>query len=323
MGSDCAPPRAARAPDRWQLVSVSVPDALPAGALITEVVIVPALTDDGSPPVQLLPDLSLCRLDPERVREYVRACNPANLHFAPYEDGGHRYAFVRHPVQTTLNKLHAFDEDDVLHSALALSRYFALNSHCTQYAARRIEGVYDNKPLEIKAVEPESRFYAWHVADGSRSFLTNADAPALGRLLTQYLAVKDRLPPRVRHAIWFCEYSFRQRYYELAMINVVTALESLLKVDKWDASRQFRTRVPMLAREVGITGVTQQRARTFYGRRSHTVHGKPVRVDRMTPATRELALMQRLLTRTLRKTIEDPSFRATFTGPRIKARWPV
>lgn len=307
-------------------------DALPPGASITELVIVPALPDDegwsegdpaGGQPVQLLPDLTLCRLSRDQVREYVRACNPAHLHFKPYEDDGHRYAFVRHPVQTTLNRLHAFDEDDVLHSALALSRYFALNSHCTQYAARRIEGVYDNKPLEIKAVEPESRFYAWHVIDGSRSFLTESDAQPLGRLLTRYLAAKESLPARVRHAIWFCEYSFRQRYYELAMVHVVTALESLVKVDKWDASRQFRVRVPALAREVGMAGVTQRRARTFYSRRSHTVHGKPLRVDRSTPATQELALMQRLLTRVLRQAIEDPSFRAMFTGPRIKARWPV
>jgi hypothetical protein len=158
-----------------------VSDALPPGASITELVIVPALPDDegwlegdpaGSQPVQLLPDLTLRRLSRDQVREYVRACNPAHPHFKPYEDDGHRYAFVRHPVQTTLNRLHAFDEDDVLHSALALSRYFALNSHCTQYAARRIEGVYDNKPLEIKQVQPAAvglRRHGVDVLPGSRS----------------------------------------------------------------------------------------------------------------------------------------------------------
>lgn len=90
-----------------------------------------------------------------------------------------------------------------------------------------------------------------------------------------------------------------------------------------DATAQFVTRVPRLARAVGISGMTRRRAEAFYGRRSRSVHGRKVRLDTFNPATRELAAMQRLLTTALRKTIEDREFRALFTGPKIDARWPA
>lgn len=305
---------------------------LPASAAVSDVVVVPVLADDGDwsgatpaggEPVQLLPDLQLRRLSRAEVREYIAACQPKDLHFKGYGDDAHRYAFVRHPVETSLNEIHGFDRDGVMHAALALSRYLVLNSHCTQYAVRRIEGVYDDHPVQIKSVDPENRFYAWRVVDGSRGSLTQDQAKALGPLLTTYVADRDRLPPRVRTAIWFCEYSFRQSYYEVAMAHVVTGLEALTKVDRRDASRQFRTRVPALAREVDVPGVTMAKARQFYRRRSQTVHGQRLKVSTATPATRDLALMQRLLTSVLRQAIEDRQFRAHFTGPKIKVRWPI
>jgi hypothetical protein len=165
---------------------------------------------------------------------------------------------------------------------------------------------------------------AWRPLDGSRTLLTNEDARELGPLLTTFLADEERLPPRVRRAIWFCESSFRTYYCEVAYLHVVTALDSLVTVGSRDVSRQFRMRVPALARDVGIVGMTRRRARAFYKRRSRSVHGQPaLRVDTFDPATRELAAMQRVLTAALRKAIEDRAFRATFTGPKIEARWPV
>jgi hypothetical protein len=218
--------------------------------------------------------------------------------------------------------LPTFDPDGLLHDAVMLSRYLVLNSHCTETAARRIEGLQPHG-VEIVALAAESRFYAWSVRDGSRTLLTPQDARELGPLLATYRRDHQRLPPRVRLAIWFCEMSFRTRYYEIACVHVVTAMEALLKVRKHDATAQFGTRVPALARAVGITGMTKRRAEAFYGRRSRSVHGRLLRVDTFVPATRELAAMQRLLTAALRKAIEEPGFRALFTDPKIEQRWPV
>jgi hypothetical protein len=299
---------------------------------ITDAVVIPAHHDNGElsdgppagdPAVELLPDLRLMRLPIEEARAFQQACEPRHLHFDPVgDDGAHRYAFVRRRAPATLQELHRFDPDDVLHMALAMSRYLVRNSHCTEVAARRIEGMRPHSVV-ITALEPANRFYAWRVIDGSRSFLTQQDAHQLGPLLAALRRDRHRLPPRIWHAIWYCESSFRTYYYDVAAVQVVTALESLLKVDRHDATAQFATRVPALAREVGITGITRRKAEAFYGRRSRAVHGRPLRVDNFDPATRELADMQRILMAALRKAIEDRGFRAIFTAPKIETRWPI
>jgi hypothetical protein len=127
------------------------------------------------------------------------------------------------------------------------------------------------------------------------------------------------------NAIWFCEWSFRTYYVEIASVHVVTALQSLLKVRRYAATAQFVTRVPALARAVaaGISGMTRRRADAFYNRRSRLVHGRGMSVHTFDPATRELAAMQRLLTTALRKAIEDRDFASMFTGPKIERRWHV
>ena len=61
-----------------------------------------------------------------------------------------------------------------------------------------------------------------------------------------------------------CEESFRTRFTEVACVDVVTAMESLLKVGRHRATAQFTTRVPALAREVGVAGITRRMADAFY-----------------------------------------------------------
>jgi len=299
---------------------------------ISDVVVIPASHTDGEwedggpagdPPVQLLPDLQLRRLASDEALAYQRACEPRHLNFDAVDaGGGHRCALARQPAPATLQDLHHFDPDDVIHQALAMSRYLVLNSHCTQVAARRIEGLRPHGD-QIAALPPENRFYAWRVLDGGRAYLTQDDARQLAALLHALRRERDRLPPRIWNAIWFCGSSFRTYYVEIASVHVVTALESLLKVKKHDATAQFVTRVPALARAVGITGKTRRRADAFYNRRSRLVHGRAMGVHTFDPATRELAAMQRLLTTALRKAIEDREFRALFTAPKIEARWPA
>jgi hypothetical protein len=173
---------------------------------ITDIVVVPASHHDGEwadggpagdPPIQLLPDLRLMRLPTAEALEYQQACEPRHLHFMPADPGGgHRYAFIRHPAPATLQTLHNFDPDDVIHQALALSRYFVLNAHCTDVAARRIEGLRPD-PLQITAVLPSNRFYAWRVLDGTRGYLTQRDAAQLGPLLATLGVALDETAERV------------------------------------------------------------------------------------------------------------------------------
>jgi hypothetical protein len=205
----------------------------------------------GDPPVQLLPDLRLMRLPMDEADAFQQACEPRHLRYDPVGDrGAHRYAFVRHPAPaTTVQYVTEFDPNDVLHLALAVSRYVVRNSHCTEVAGRRIEAMGAAHPVMITALEPARRFYGWRVIEGSRAFLTQHDAHQLGPLLATLVRDRERLPPRVWHAMWFCEASFRTYYYDIASVHVVTALESLLKVRDYNAGAQFATRVPALARE--------------------------------------------------------------------------
>jgi hypothetical protein len=145
---------------------------------------------------------------------------------------------------------------------------------------------------QIVALDPDLRFYAFRVPTGERDWLTHDDAEALARLVRAYLDVRGKLPRRVPRAMWLCEWNSRTQYTELAIGHVVTALEALLKTDRRGATRQFKRRVPRLARTVGIEGVTARRAKRFYNARSRAVHGLGVPVTMVTPATRELAAMQ-------------------------------
>ena len=133
---------------------------------ITDVVVIPASSNDGAwanggpagdPPVQLLPDLRLTRLPMDDALAYQEACEPRHLNFGEVDPaGGHRYAFVRHPAPATLQQLHRFDPDEALHQALAMSRYLVLNAHCTEVAARRIQGLRPHS-TNIAAFRPRDR----------------------------------------------------------------------------------------------------------------------------------------------------------------------
>ena len=276
----------------------------------------------GKPPVSLTNELQIVRLSRAEVEEYQRACHPANLNFRPVYNASQRYSFVRHPAPTTKGG-HNWDPDALIQRTLALSRYIVINAHCTEFAARRIEGLTAAGP-EIVALDPDLRFYAFRVPTGERDWLTHDDAEALGRLARAYLDVSGELPRRVQRAMWLCEWSFRMQYTELAIGHVVAALEALLKTDRHGATQQFKRRVPRLARAVGIRGVTARRAERFYNARSRAVHGLGVPVTMVTPATTELVAMQRLLATALRTAIEDPSFRRTLrSAPSVRHSYPV
>jgi len=114
-------------------------------------------------------------------------------------------------------------------------------------------------------------------------------------------------------------------------------LEALLNTGKHQVTKQITTRMPLLAAEVGVAGVTKTFARSMYGDRSSPAHGQELVLP---PATRtaqttrtsdidpdylaKVARVQDLLRATTRKGVDDPSFATTFTNAgSIRTRWPV
>jgi len=199
------------------------------------------------------------------------------------------------------------------------------NSHCTDYAARRVEGLAAPDSVQIAALLSPGRFYAFHPATDEPDWLDHAQAEHLGRLLRSYLRVERSLPKRIKRAMQMLEFSYRTQFYEIAYVHVVTGLEALLKTDRYRAAtEQFKRRVPMLAQELVITGMTVRRAERFYRARSASVHGGGLCVTTIAPANRELAAMQHVLAGALARAIEDREFSLLFrSAPTVRATWPV
>jgi hypothetical protein len=125
--------------------------------------------------------------------------------------------------------------------------------------------------------------------------------------------------------------------------NPVGGLESLLKTEQHGSTHQFKTRVPALAAELGFESVTAEFCGRMYAARSEWVHGAHVRLfssgieaeqaaEQGTPegpadeeqreALADIARVQDVLRRAVRRCIEDDDFRVTFADDDlIRARW--
>jgi hypothetical protein len=83
----------------------------------------------------------------------------------------------------------------------------------------------------------------------------------------------DSSPERVRRARSHIDHAFRAFYLDQRTASLVSAFESLLKVERNRATAQFKLRVPALARTVGST-ITPDEAENLYDDRSVYVHGR-------------------------------------------------
>ena len=91
---------------------------------------------------------------------------------------------------------------------------------------------------------------------------------------------------------------------------VVTALESLLKVDRNQLTFQFKKRVPQLASKVGET-VAEKAAEDFYNERSGIVHGSS---PNWNAHDIQLVINYQLFERILRKAILRASTEDSFAA---------
>jgi hypothetical protein len=147
----------------------------------------------------------------------------------------------------------------------------------------------------------------------------------------------DTLPRQLTRAISLSEGAVHQSTLERALVMLFMGLEALLNAGKHQVTKQITTRMPLLANDVGVTGVSRTFARTMYGDRSSPAHGQELVLppaSRTSQATRtsdidpaylaKVARVQDLLRAATRKGIEDPAFAATFADvASIRARWPV
>lgn len=277
----------------------------------------------GDPPANLGNGLAIERLPYEEAERVITACEGPGEEWAAPRQFSQLYSFVRRGAIE--EPYFRFDADQLIHSALQLSRLVVPNSHCTDYAVRVLEGFYPHRPGPTVAPLPcAARFYAFKPATGERDWLTNDDAATLAVLLRQFLAVKHDLPERITGALWWAEWTSRIAYLQPAYVSATSSLESLISTDRYGLRAQFVQRVAQLADALEIPDVDEAAADVFYSQRSEITHGAPVPMQQRSDATAALASMLAVLRKALRKTIEDSRFAARFRDANtVRAEWPV
>lgn len=165
---------------------------------------------------------------------------------------------------------------------------------------------------------------AFRIDVGSRGWLDADEARQLRKLLEAY--DPERLPRRVRRALWLCELMVRERYLEDTLPLIVAGLEALLKVGRERLTAQFAQRAAALAGELAIP-LDEERALAAYDDRSGIVHGAQIDLSQPTEYGRFVATadaLQQTLRAAIKKAVEELAFRSVFgADDDIAARWPL
>jgi hypothetical protein len=286
--------------------------------------------------------ITIGRLRGEDEKLVVNACDPRGHYFFPIRHNIVRHAFVRDVPAPWESDLYNWDGDGRLFRALSLSRLIRDNGYSLNYAARLVD-YEDGEQMVAYLPNPEGKA-AYRMRD-SRDWFDTQDGLALRSLLASFWAIEPTLPSRLGQAMWRMEYASRLEWADVAVLILVSGLESLLKTERHHATAQFKQRVPRVAEELGIADVDPDFCGRMYQARSDWAHGTHVRMfsppppttdDTTMPATggpasndereglAEVALIQDVLRGLVRRCIEDDAFRATFHHDRlIRERWPV
>lgn len=123
--------------------------------------------------------------------------------------------------------------------------------------------------------------------------------------------------------MWFLEYVFRSYYIDLRWPLVCIGLEHLIHTDRYNSTKQFSSRVSILAEELGVSGFYEKKAREAYALRSTLVHGQRLR-DLEEYEVELYEEIEGILRGAIKKAILDYSFARIFeSDDAIKERWPL
>lgn len=184
-------------------------------------------------------------------------------------------------------------------------------------------------PVEAeRANTPAPYLRAFCATERHRRWLSASDAAQLRDLIAAYETIRSELKRsktgRALSAFTQTPYLYDVRIRGLA---VACVLEGIVNSGPGRPTAQFRTRVPLLAHELGISGVDPAWAKKAYSFRSALAHGGDVasplkgglgleaEFDHM------VARMEDIVRDALRQALRDPSRRAVLDDPQSK--WPI
>lgn len=291
----------------------------------------------GDPPVELGRGVRLTQeLVEHEAEEIMDACEPRGKDFKPTRQFGCQYAFVREfPADEYTSSYSHWDHDDALLATFTLSRLILDNAYSTEYAARLVEFADGHIQIIPGPVNLEGALA--YRAHSGRDWLDAAEAAELAALLDCYWQREAQVGERIGNAIWLVEQSSRRKYDFEALLSIVAGLEALLNTGPRQNTKQFKQRVPDMARELGVSGLSRSMAGRLYEQRSIAAHGRRLRLGSPRPddpapnygapetrAIRELALVQDVLRAAVRTCIEDPVFAENFADETaVRAKWPL
>ena len=287
-------------------------------------------------PVELGRGIRMAWLPNEESKLVMTACSQRGHYFFPKWTFGQRYTYVL-DVEDPEEESFQWDPDGSLRDVLGLSRLIRDNNHSTEFAAR-ITDYEDGEQRVMPSLVPANHVYRLR---RDRDWLEEDEAGELRDLLAAYWSAADDLPQRVTRASWRADYASWSAWADAMLPTLVGGLEALLKTERHSLTKQFTTRVPLLAGDLGIEGVTTELCDDLYDARSDWVHGAHVRLfsgsdeidelagdQPLTPTQQEaiadIARLQDVLRAAVRRAIEDPEFREVFReDDAIRERWPV
>jgi hypothetical protein len=152
----------------------------------------------------------------------------------------------------------------------------------------------------------------------------------------------DGLPARVARANWSVQHAAYQFFFEVRMMLVASALDSLVHIENEGSGigtgRQFKERVPMIAVDLGIA-LTPNDAEALWKHRSDVVHGRDpwlsVRnpddpkwqvspLHRDDPFVQRYLMAEEILRRTVLKCLTNQQFADRFASDdTVKAAYPL
>jgi hypothetical protein len=273
----------------------------------------------GDPAVRLPNGVLIASPATIDVEQFMDACEVRGLNDEPVRQYGARFLFLR---ENAPGGYRNWDADQAILTAMAMTRLVVPHAYSTDYAGSIVKEA--GRDRSIEPLSGSAKWSGWTPAPTRRNWLDQNDAAAVVRLVQRYLDDRDELPPRVGRALWLHEYLTQVRWLDIAWPLTVTALEALLNTDKHGQRAQFIRRAKALARELLVPGIDDDFLDRAYTSRCEAIHGLQVAFGDNPDASRELALLQRVLRDAIRRAIENRAWRLHFAdAAAIRAKWPI
>jgi hypothetical protein len=273
--------------------------------------------------INLSGDMWVGRLDSAIAKAVMDTCEPQTLGItSPVRQFAQLYSFVR---ELPYCDMYRFDSENLLTSAVAISRLIHPTSTGLAYAARiayeadRVKQIF---PAQVSGISKD----VFLSPNRTRNWLVETEANILGELIPTISAL---LPPRIHNAFWHHEYASRTYYLDHRWTLVCTGLEALVHTDRLQNTSQFTRRVPKLASELGVN-ISEAEASEAYDLRSRLSHGVSflsTASSHTATSTVQLQLYDRLedaLRLAVLKGMREKDFQAVFADDdQIRKRWPI